>query len=229
MNVVLATRNLGKLEQLMDELPSARTLAVKADISLPEDCRSVAEQATSRFGGVNALINNAFQFGPYASLIDATLDDDWWQPFDVNVKGTVRMVQAALPALKASRGSVVMVNTVAARIHKPGAAAYALSKSALQTATRTLAVELAQHGVRVNAVFPGYIDGAPLQSAFAARAQAQQITPEQVRRYTTESLPLKYIPTDDDVAEAVIFLAGEKARAITGASLDVNAGEYMPL
>lgn len=227
--VVLAARNMKKLESVAGSFPKAQTLCVATDIGRGADCRRLAERTNDHFGRVDALINNAFQLGPMGPLAEADLNDDWSQAFEVNVKGSVRMVQALLPALTASQGAIVMVNTIAARCHKPGFASYAISKGALQTATRTLALELAPRGVRVNAVIPGYIDGPPLQSAFAAMANAEGLTVEDIRRRVAGSLPLGCIPTGEDVAEAVLFLASRRARGITGAALDINAGEYVPL
>ncbi len=227
--VVLAARSMGKLESVAGSFPRAQTLCVATDIAREADCRHLAERTSDRFGRVDALINNAFQLGPTSLLAEADLNGDWSRAFEVNVKGSVRMVQALLPALTASQGAVVMVNTIAMRCHKPGFASYAISKGALQTATRTLALELAPRGVRVNAVIPGYIDGPPLQSAFAAIADAEGVSAEDIRRRVTDSLPLGYIPTSGDVAEAALFLVSRRARGITGAALDINAGEYIPL
>lgn len=227
--VVLASRSMEKLESVAGCFPEAQTLCIAADITRAVDCRRLAERTSEHFGRIDALINNAFQLGPRGLLAEADLNDNWSQAFEVNVKGSVRMVQALLPALMTSQGAVVMVNTIAARFHKPGFASYAISKGALHTATRTLALELAPRGVRVNAVIPGYIDAPPLQSAFAAMAEAEGVTAEDIRRRVADSLPLGYIPTSENVAEAVLFLASRRARGITGAALDINAGEYIPL
>ncbi|MBK7250203.1 MAG: SDR family oxidoreductase [Gammaproteobacteria bacterium] len=227
--VVLAARSMAMLESVAGRLPEAQTLCIATDITLAADCRRLAKRTSERFGRVDALINNAFQLGPRGLLAEADLNEDWSQAFEVNVKGSVRMVQALLPALTASQGAVVMVNTIAARCHKPGFASYAISKGALQTATRTLAMELAPRGVRVNAVIPGYIDGPPLQDAFAAMAEAEGVAAEDIRRRVADSLPLRCIPTSEDVAEAALFLASRRVRGITGAALDINAGEHVPL
>lgn len=228
-SVVLAARNEGKLLEVAARHPEADTLCVPTDITSMADRQRLAERVMERFGRVDALINNAFDTGPMGLMGDAVLDEDWSRPFEVNVKGSVGMVQALLPALRASKGAVVMVNTVAARVYKEGFASYAVSKGALQTAARMLALELGRDGVRVNTILPGWIDGPPLQGAFVQMAAAEGTTAQAVHERIAATLPLGFIPTSEDVAEAALFLASRRARGITGASLDVNAGEYSPL
>ena len=229
--VVLAARNEKVLADTAAQIErnGGKALAVPTDITQVADCARVAKQAQDRFGAINVLVNNAFQMGPWSDLMESDLNDSWDIAFDVNVKGSLRMTQAALPALKASKGSIVMVNTVAMRSYRPQVGCYAISKGGLQTATRYLASELAGFGVRVNAVVPGYIDGPPLQSSFIASAAEAGVSPEDIRRQVTQSLPLRRIPTSADVAEAILFFASSRSQAITGASLDINAGEFSPL
>ncbi|HMV72520.1 MAG TPA: SDR family oxidoreductase, partial [Pseudomonadales bacterium] len=175
------------------------------------------------------LINNAFQLGPLVPLATTELDEEWRAALDTNLIGTLQLTQALVPALAASRGNVVMINTAAMRDIRPGFGSYAISKGALQTATRYLAQELGPQGVRVNSLVPSYIDGPPLRDAFAAMAQARGVSTDTVIEEARASLPLRFIPTGEDVARAALFLASDDARAITGASLDVNAGRYIPL
>lgn len=228
-SVVLAARNEQKLAEVAALYPADRTLCVPTDISREEDCRKLAERVQDRFGRVDALINNAFDLGSMGPLATAALDEAWSRPFEVNVKGSLRMVQAFLPALRESQGAIVMVNSVSARTYKAGFASYAISKGGLQTASRMLAMELAADRVRVNTVFPGFIDGPPLRDAFEHMAAAEGVTAKEVGDRIAASLPLGFIPTSEDVAEAALFLASRRARGIVGASLDVNSGEFSPL
>ena len=227
--VVMVARDAARLCAIEKEVDStgATVTSFAGDISRMADCKAVAEHACERFGRIDVLVNNAFQMGPWGTLLETVEDEHWGDAFAVNVRGSLRMTRAMLPALKASKGAVVMVNTVAMRTYKPEVGCYAIAKSGLQTAARYLAMELAGHGVRVNTVVPGYIDGPPLQAAFERMAEEQELTADAIRHGVTQSLPLRRIPTSRDVAEAIAFLASEGARAITGASLDVNAGEFL--
>lgn len=230
MKVVMVARDAERLRVIGKELDGVGTAlaSIAGDISRRTDCETIAKRTHERFGQVDVLVNNAFQMGPWGALLDTVEEDHWADAFAVNVRGSLRMTRALLPGLEASKGAVVMVNTVAMRTYKPEVGCYAIAKSGLQTAAHYLAMEFAARGIRVNTVVPGYIDGPPLQAAFERMAGAQGLTAAALREQVRQSLPLKRIPTSRDVAEAIAFLASTRALAITGASLDVNAGEFLP-
>lgn len=227
--LVLLARTAERVNALQQELTEMgnNCIGITADITSAADCQRAREVALTTFGRIDVLVNNAFHLGERGPLATTELGQDWQAPLMTNLVGSLQLSQALVPALTESRGCIVMINTVAIREVRPTFSAYAISKSALHTATRYLAEELGPQGIRVNTVVPGYIDGPPLRNAFAEMAEAQGVSVTAVVDQVQSSLPLRLIPNGEDVAYAALFLASSQARSITGASLDVNAGEYI--
>ncbi len=156
--------------------------------------------------------------------------ETWRSVLDVNLLGTLRMTRACLPALKeGGGGSVVFVGTQSA-VAAPSQvrqAAYAASKGALTSAMYSLARELGPYRIRVNTVLPGWMWGPPVQAYVRFTAQTEGVSEAAVLERLTGRMALPELAADSDVADAAVFLASERARAITGQSLLVNAGELM--
>jgi NAD(P)-dependent dehydrogenase (short-subunit alcohol dehydrogenase family) len=226
--LVVAARTAESVESLAKELRAlgGRALGVPTDIVRAEDCRRLAAAAHAEFGRIDVLVNNAFQSAPYALVEDAQMDD-WRRIFDVNVFGSIQLSQAVMPHMRAQRaGSIVMINSMSARIIEPRFGGYAASKGALLTAAQTMARELGADGIRVNSVVPGYIWGPALERWFTQLAQQQGTTPEAVYAEIASRTALNHIPDSDEVAAAVLFFASDLSRAVTGQALDVNGGHF---
>jgi NAD(P)-dependent dehydrogenase (short-subunit alcohol dehydrogenase family) len=139
------------------------------------------------------------------------------------------MVRSALEPLRVHGGSIVFIGSQTMYM-PPGEApqiAYAASKGALLGAMRHLTREVGPSGIRVNMVTPGWMWGPPVQSFVRGTAKAEGVSEDVVLARLTSDMPLQRMPTDAEVAEAVIFLSSPRASGITGQSLLVNAGEYM--
>jgi NAD(P)-dependent dehydrogenase (short-subunit alcohol dehydrogenase family) len=133
-----------------------------------------------------------------------------------------------VPAMKEQgEGRIVMVNSMSAVRIEPRFGAYAASKAALGAATKTLAVELGQFGIRVNAIHPGYIWSDKQKMWFEYLAQRNGITYEEQFEAIAGSAALRYLPDSSEIAGAVIFFASDLARPITGQALHVNAGHWL--
>jgi NAD(P)-dependent dehydrogenase (short-subunit alcohol dehydrogenase family) len=227
--VVLAARRREPLDSVADEigLLGGSALVVTADLTEDGAAEHLATTTNERFGGLDVLVYNAFTMGPMAPAARLTAED-WRGPFEINVVAAVRTTLAAAPLLASSTGggAVVMVNSQAARRSEPSRGPYAASKSALLSAARTLAGELGPQGIRVNSVVPGHIWGEALEGFFAGLAESRGSTPEEVYHSVAKTTALRRIATADEIADAVIFLASPMASAITGQSLDVNAGNW---
>jgi 3-oxoacyl-[acyl-carrier protein] reductase len=200
-----------------------RAASGSGDLTSRPDCDRVVVEAVEALGGLDVLVNNAGSLVGRRSF--ETVDDEFWESvMRLNVDSARWVTHAALPHLveaAASRGgaSIVNLSSVAGRHGGgPGAIAYSTAKGAMLTLTRGLATEYGSKGVRVNAVTPGLILG----SAFH-----QQHTPEEMQKRIIAGIPLGRAGTTEDVARAVVFLAGELDGFITGATIDINGGVYL--
>jgi NAD(P)-dependent dehydrogenase (short-subunit alcohol dehydrogenase family) len=227
-NVVLGTRSEERLAEVAAEVEAvgAKTAFRPTDVRKEEDCRALAETAVEAFGGVDVLVNNAFWHGPIGEMAEMP-PDMWRKAFETNVLGSLAMTRAVVPSMtERGGGSVVMVNTLAARQGYDEEAPYAASKGALLTTARSLARNLGPHGIRVNSVLPGPIWGPSLEWWYGELAKERGVTPDVVYTDEASRTSLQRIPTSDEVAAAVLFFASDLSKAVTGQTLDVNAGSY---
>ena len=227
-SVVVSARNAARVEALAAEVAShgAPALGVVADITDAGARDALVARTLDAFGRVDGLVNNAFVMGPMEPAA-AISPEVWREVFEVNVIGTVALSTAcAAPMGAAGRGSIVMINSQAARRGAARRGPYAASKAALLSAAQVLATELGPTGVRVNSVVPGQIWGDSLAGHYAGIAERQGSTVDAVLDKVTRDIPLRRITGPDEIAEAVVFLLSDRSSAITGQSLDVNGGNW---
>src|SRR6266436_554474 len=226
-DVVLAARTESRLEEVAKEVTALgrRALAVPTDIGDPAAAENLMRATLAEFGRADALVHNALAMPPIKDLSEVDLDAVK-AAFDVNVLGALRMTRLFTPALAATGGSVTMINSMVVRFSQRTMGPYKATKAALLAVAQSLATELGPQGIRVNTVAPGHIWGDSLQWYFGYLAKKRGVTVEQVYQETAAPLDLGRLPEPDEIADAVVFLAPEMARAITGQCLDVNCGEY---
>ncbi len=226
VDVVLAARRRERLEAVAAEIRELGRdpLVVPADLARADDCRTVVEQATARFGRLDHLVQNGHHPGDWMRIVDAD-PDVWKQIFDVNFFGAMHLIRAAAPVMS-DGSSIVLVNSGAALRNPPTMGAYAASKAALASLVRTAALELAPK-IRVNGVFLGPVTGESLESGAAATAEGQGVTVEEFFRQRAEELPIRHIPTPEECAGSVLFFASELAAPVTGQHLSVNGGQWV--
>jgi NAD(P)-dependent dehydrogenase (short-subunit alcohol dehydrogenase family) len=198
---------------------SPQVVTVTGDIATRGLADQVIATAVDRFGGADVLVNDAASY-PDGTLLEMPADA-WERVFSVNVTGTFMMTQAFARhcvGRGATGASVVSISTGSARNPRPGGAAYAASKAAVETMSKVFAMELGPHGIRVNVVSPGYIDVRQWSEAFPDRA------PDELRAALVRSIPLGEAGDPRDIAGAVLFLASRDAGHITGTVLEVDGG-----
>jgi 3-oxoacyl-[acyl-carrier protein] reductase len=191
-------------------------LAVRADVADLKQAEALAAVALERFGGLDLLVANAgiWEGAP----VEEMSEDLWDRVIDANLKGTWAACRAAVPSMKKrGRGSIVIISSTAGQRGEAFYSNYAASKGGQISFTKSLATELAPD-IRVNAVAPGWIDTEMSDSVLADEASRQKVV---------EAIPLRRIASADDVALAVLFLASDWARQITGEILNVNGGSVL--
>ena len=174
----------------------------------------VADEVATAHGGLDVLVNAAGVLTPNlpAEQLPA---DDFRRAYEVNVVGTVNACQAFFPLLQERRGAIVNVASQAALVSLPQQAAYTAAKGAVAALTRSLAIDWAEHGIRANAVAPGFTL-TPMTEAFFEN--------ETFTRAATGRIPLGRILGADEIAGAIVFLASPLASAVTGVTLPVDGG-----
>jgi NAD(P)-dependent dehydrogenase (short-subunit alcohol dehydrogenase family) len=227
--VVLAARRAERLEAVAKELdPSGAAVAcIATDLTDEAQCTALAEGTMSRFGRLDALVQVAALDTVFGGVDDAPLED-FERTFDTNVLGPIRLVRAVRPAMKqGGGGSIVLVGSQAMLLPQTPQIAYGTSKGGLLSAMYYMAQELGPDRIRVNMVVPTWMWGPPVKAYVKMQAAQQGCSEDEVVAGITASMPLGEIPRDDDVAEAILFFASDRARMISGQKLLVNAGELM--
>jgi NAD(P)-dependent dehydrogenase (short-subunit alcohol dehydrogenase family) len=216
--------SLAKAENLLTGLPHA---GLQTDIRDRTACEALVALATRTFGAVDILINDAFRAEAPGSFEDTDMDE-WRAVADVNLWGTLNLIKAALPALKASpAGAIVNINTHGSEALDPDFGGYTSSKAALAHLTRHLAREFGPYGIRVNGVHPGPMDAEPRRNFLAAQAASLRVSAESLDAPARERTCLGHLASAEDVAQAVTFLASPLARSITGQALFVDGGAWL--
>ncbi|HEX3471967.1 MAG TPA: 3-oxoacyl-[acyl-carrier-protein] reductase [Silvibacterium sp.] len=215
--VALAARNEAKLAEVAAEISAGggTAQAFAIDIASEDSIKAGAKAAIAHFGSIEILVNNAGVTKD--TLLLRMKRADWDSVITTNLTGTFLLTQALVsPMLKARWGRIINISSVVGETGQAGQANYAASKAGLIGFTKSLARELASRGITANAVAPGYIE-----TAMTA------VLDEKQREAMLTQIPLARAGTDQDIANAVRFLASDEAAYITGHVLDVNGGMYM--
>jgi len=226
-DVVLAARTASRLDEVAAEVKSAgrRGLAVPTDVTDGAAAQHLVQAALDAFGRVDTLVHNALAMPPIKDLTEVDLDAVS-AGFDANVVSALRMTRLFVPALAASGGSVVMINSMVVRRSQRTMGPYKLAKAALLAMAQSLATELGPQGIRVNSVAPGHVWGDSLKWYFGYLGKKRGVDAAQIYDETAATSDLRRLVEPDEIADVVVFLASSLARAVTGQCVDVNCGEY---
>ncbi len=193
-----------------------RAVLIQGDVSRAADAQAMVATTVNELGPPDALVNNAGVY-PRVSFLDMR-ESDWDQVLDVNLKGSFLCAQAAARAMVAAGRGGAIVNLASSAIRgAPLGVHYSASKGGVVTMTRAMALALAPHHIRVNAIAPGTTDTAQ------PRYEHSEETMQEIGR----AIPLGRLGQPADVADVAVFLASAAARWITGQTIHVNGGQYM--
>lgn len=191
-------------------------LALAGDLGNPREAHQLVSDVVAAWGRLDVLVNNA---GIWEEEEAGSGDVEVWErTFDVNVLGAHVVTDAAIPHLERERGSIVFVSSTAGQRGEARHSAYAASKGALISYTKSLAAELGPRGIRVNCVAPGWVD-----TEMTARALGDPDARAEIER----AIPLGRVATPGDVAGAILFLVSDLARHVQGEILNVNGGSVL--
>jgi len=228
--VVMAARSTEVMAQVEKDVAAegGQAVAVTCDVRRPEDIERLVATAVDRFGTITGLVNSAYAHPGFYDLLD-TPEKQMRRSMDIILFGTLGVTRAVVPHMKAAgRGSIVNIGTMTTRKPMRGEGGYAVAKAALTSATQFLALELGEHGIRANQAIMGWLDGPGVRFYLKFTAEQRGVTEQEVYDEIAARNPLGRIPTDEACAGAVLFLLSRLASEVTGATLDVNGGEYMP-
>ena len=204
-----------KLETELREL-GAEAEFIRADVRHEDDVRNLVDQTVQRFGRLDVAVNNAGTEGKTGPITEQS-PESYAATFDTNVLGTLLSLKHELRVMSAQKsGSIVNLSSTFGRVGAPGASLYVASKHAVEGLTKSAALEGAPFGVRVNVVAPG-----PIETEMLSRFARS----DERKASFAAGVPLKRLGRAEEIADAIVFLASDKASFISGSSVPVNGGK----
>jgi len=214
----IISNSAGSLAHAEEHLNGNDMLYIQADVSSAADVKNAIEKTIAYYGQIDVIHNNAGISDPSKALHD-TGDDEWQRLFDVNVKGIYHTVKYGIEALIKTKGTILNTSSLAGEIGQAIHAAYCATKGAVSALTKSMAIDYAPYGIRVNSVAP-----AGVWTPMLRNWSAQQPDPQSIEKYLNDIHLLGYCPEADVIADACLFLVSDQARFITGCILPVGGG-----
>lgn len=192
-------------------------LAIKADISKYANANKVVKKTIKKFGKIDILVNNAgiWTYGKIGSMSEKV----WKETMQVNLDGMFYLTNAVVPYMKKQlNGKIINISSTAGQRGEAEHSHYAASKGGMISFTKAIATELGQFNINVNSVAPGWVDTDLNDSVFSDKKYKEQ---------ERKKIPIQRIPTPEDIAGPIVFLASDLARHITGEIMNVNGGSVL--
>lgn len=220
--VVIAGRSQAALEKAAATIGAH---AIAADVSKEDEARKLAQTTAEKFGGVDILVNNAGVTGQVANAEDLDIAQ-WDETMAINIRGTILCIKHCVPLMRArGGGSIINMSSLMGLRGYPMRSAYAATKFAVIGITEAVSQEVGIHGIRVNALCPGAVNGELMQRVIAARvAKENRPAEEIIRANYTDKAALRRWVEPEEVAKAALFLASDASSPITSERIKVDAG-----
>jgi NAD(P)-dependent dehydrogenase (short-subunit alcohol dehydrogenase family) len=229
--LVLAGRDMAAIDPVAAEarLLGANAIVVSCDMTEPAQTEALAAKALEAFGRIDVLVNVAGGSGPIGKTGWETTADEFNEIVQLNMTGCFNTMHAVLPTMISQRsGKVVNVGGTFGMRGRAGRMAYSASKWGLRGITKSFALEAGPHNINVNCVAPGMVDGPRFREKVCANlAEKRGISLDEAMTQHAQDYALKRISTDEDIANACLFLAADVSRQITGIDLPVDGGWAM--
>ena len=217
--IITYNSNEKAAKEVQDEITSLgrKCVAIKANVSKPKNAKKVAEKAMQKFGQIDILVNNAgiWTYGEIGKISEEV----WKETMEINLDGTFYMINAVVPYMKKRHfGKIINVSSTAAQRGEAFHSHYAASKGGIISLTKSLAAELGVYNINVNSVAPGWVSTDMSYDVLRIPRHMEEVV---------KGIPLGRIPTGEDIAGPILFLASDLARHITGEILNVNGGSVL--
>lgn len=224
-NVAICGRREGPLKETVSALRGGQSEVVgwSCDVTKREDVERVVDAVVNKWGKIDILVNNAGASG--RTPVNDPDDSRWRHILDVNLTGTYLCSKITVPyMISPGYGRIVNMSSVLGRFGVPGYLAYCTAKHGLLGFTKSLALELAERGITVNAICPTWVDTAMARQGIEETARVLNLSPEAFRREAVAAIPIKRMATISEVAGLVVYLCSDLAAAITGQTINVCGG-----
>ena len=227
-DVVITARTESEIENVSHEIKAqgGKCMPLVSDLGSKEGVLSLVDQITAQFSTVDILVNNAgIGSGQNAKLVMEFDDHNWDQTLQLNLTTPYLLTKAFLPKMVEQKwGRIINISSVVGKIGFPFGAAYSASKHGLIGLTRTLALEVATHGITANAICPGPIRTSMLEKRIKFNAENEGISVEEVEKSFN---PVQRVLETREVAAIAVYLASDEAKSVTGQSLNIDGGMVM--
>lgn len=226
--VAIASRSLAHIQSAAEDNKrlGLEILTLQMDVRKKTTVEAAIERVVSKWGAIHILVNNAGISG-LSMMIDES-DSRWYDIIDTNLNGMYLVTKAVLKHMPDHAGGrIINISSVLGKFGVPGYTAYCTTKHGMIGFTRALALEVANRGITVNTICPGWVDTEMAELGIKETAALQSITPEQFKAQAIATVPIKRFLQADEVAAFVCYIASDAAAGITGQAMNICGGQTM--